>query len=494
METKENIDKAGTIVGKSYAELAYQSLRSWSNEVKELIDHRRIPKEPWTITLKIFLAQIAAMDSNNFKNNCGVGEREGRIYSDMVRDRNYSLAHGIGRSGDVNAIQPKAIGSSLIVQLTKYLVLHAFKIMGLNCIKDALVLPLATGMSLSLTLWTLKARYPDKEYVIFSRIDQKTCLKAIKTSNLTPIVIEPIQDGEELITNLEAIEKAIVEYENKVLCVYWTTSWFAPRGYDKVIEVAQMCSKYDIAHMINNAYGLQCTRWSNDINMAVKKGRVDVLISSTDKNFMVPVGGSIVYGPDKKLVSEINKNYPGRASGSPILDLFITFLQMGEDGLKQLLKERKENFKYLFENVSEVLERYGERILISKNNKISMACTLNNLPPGYDPTFFGSYMFSRRVSGLRVLKPSTGSKVAGIEFKNYGSHSDNYTYLPYFTVAAAIGGTKKEIDIFTKRLDEAMNKIYKTDVKPDSTDLSNSITETPENEESKIEEADNALI
>ena len=142
--------------------------------------------------------------------------------------------------------------------------------------------------------------------------------------------------------------------------------------------------------MINNAYGLQCTRWSNDINLAVKKGRVDVLISSTDKNFMVPVGGSIVYGPDKKLVSEINKNYPGRASGSPILDLFITFLQMGEDGLKQLLKERKENFKYLFENVSEVLERYGERILISKNNKISMACTLNNLPPGYDPTFFDS--------------------------------------------------------------------------------------------------------
>ena len=55
------------------------------------------------------------MDSNNYAGNCGVGEREGRIYSNIVRDKNYGLGHGIGRSGDVNALQPKAIGSSLIV-------------------------------------------------------------------------------------------------------------------------------------------------------------------------------------------------------------------------------------------------------------------------------------------------------------------------------------------------------------------------------------------
>lgn len=168
--------------------------------------------------------------------NCGVGEREGRIYSDMVIERNYSLAHGIGRSGDVNAIQPKAIGSSLVVQLTKYLTLHAFKIMGLNCIKDALVLPLATGMSLSLALWTLKNIYPDKKYVIFSRIDQKTWLKAIITANLTPIVIELVQDSDELITDVERIEKAINEHENEILWVYTITSWFAPRGYDKYAD------------------------------------------------------------------------------------------------------------------------------------------------------------------------------------------------------------------------------------------------------------------
>ena len=44
------------------------------------------------------------MDSNNFEASCGVGEREGRIYSQMVFERNFGLGHGIGRSGDVNAL------------------------------------------------------------------------------------------------------------------------------------------------------------------------------------------------------------------------------------------------------------------------------------------------------------------------------------------------------------------------------------------------------
>ena len=32
------------------------------------------------------------------------------------------MGHGIGRSGDVASIQPKAVGSSVVYQLTKYLV------------------------------------------------------------------------------------------------------------------------------------------------------------------------------------------------------------------------------------------------------------------------------------------------------------------------------------------------------------------------------------
>lgn len=89
---------------------------------------------------------------------------------------------------------------------------------------------------------------------------------------------------------------------------------------------------------MNNAYGLQCSKITEDLQKA-SKFQLDVLISSTDKNFMVPVGGSLIYSPKRKaLCDKISKLYPGRASASPIIDLFITFLQMGEGTLKQLLK------------------------------------------------------------------------------------------------------------------------------------------------------------
>mmetsp|Transcript_41859 Transcript_41859/g.30127 ORF Transcript_41859/g.30127 Transcript_41859/m.30127 type:complete len:105 (+) Transcript_41859:209-523(+) len=102
--------------------------------------------------------RIAQMDSNNYQGATGVGEREGRIFSSIVKDKNFFLGHGIGRSGDVNALQPKAVGSSLIVKLTKAMTLNIFKkIMGLSCINDLIILPFATGMSITITLLTLKA-------------------------------------------------------------------------------------------------------------------------------------------------------------------------------------------------------------------------------------------------------------------------------------------------------------------------------------------------
>ena len=47
------------------------------------------------------------MDSNNFPHSVGVGEREARVASALVAKRHYSLAHGIGRSGNIAAEQPK---------------------------------------------------------------------------------------------------------------------------------------------------------------------------------------------------------------------------------------------------------------------------------------------------------------------------------------------------------------------------------------------------
>jgi O-phospho-L-seryl-tRNASec:L-selenocysteinyl-tRNA synthase len=106
-----------------------------------------LPANGWEDeTIELLLSQLSMMDSNNFVSlinvfsdvvciqisNVGVGEREGRVYSALVKTRNYSLSHGIGRSGELSAEQPKAAGSSLILKLTHYLVLDALKLSGLS--------------------------------------------------------------------------------------------------------------------------------------------------------------------------------------------------------------------------------------------------------------------------------------------------------------------------------------------------------------------------
>jgi O-phospho-L-seryl-tRNASec:L-selenocysteinyl-tRNA synthase len=51
---------------------------------------------------------------------------------------------------------------------------------------------------------------------------------------LTPIVVENLLEGDELRTDLEGIKRAITEKgPENILCVFSTTSCFAPRGYDR---------------------------------------------------------------------------------------------------------------------------------------------------------------------------------------------------------------------------------------------------------------------
>jgi len=107
----------------------------------------------------------------------------------MVEERHYHMGHGIGRSGDIMSNQPKAAGSSLMLQLTKYLTVSALHELNYEFVKEILPLPLATGMSLTMALLTLHEQKPERKYVIWSRIDQKTCLKAVHTANLTPVIV-----------------------------------------------------------------------------------------------------------------------------------------------------------------------------------------------------------------------------------------------------------------------------------------------------------------
>ena len=74
---------------------------------------------------------------------------------------------------------------------------------------------------------------------------------------------------------------------------------------------------------------------------SVNKGRVDYVVSSLDKNFMVPVGGAVVFGPDKGKIKELGKMYPGRANGRVVEDLFVSLLEVGREGYEELWEYRR---------------------------------------------------------------------------------------------------------------------------------------------------------
>ena len=49
---------------------------------------------------------------------------------------------------------------------------------------------------------------------------------------------------------------------------------------------------------------------------AHRQGRVDAFIQSTDKNFLVPVGGSVVASCSETFVKEVAQTYPGQPQPS----------------------------------------------------------------------------------------------------------------------------------------------------------------------------------
>jgi O-phospho-L-seryl-tRNASec:L-selenocysteinyl-tRNA synthase len=57
-------------------------------------------------------------------------------------------------------MQPKAVGSSLLVQLTHSLLKNLLHSLGMNFVKDLIILPFATGMAITISLLTLAAQKP----------------------------------------------------------------------------------------------------------------------------------------------------------------------------------------------------------------------------------------------------------------------------------------------------------------------------------------------
>ncbi|CDJ59249.1 soluble liver antigen/liver pancreas antigen domain-containing protein, putative [Eimeria maxima] len=132
MEEK-SFNSVEDLLGPSYCRVAKAALDSQHSLVKKLLTLRRLPDKGWQcLHIEQLLLQLAAADANNMLKQCSVGEREGRIFSSLVARRHFHLAHGIGRSGDIFALQPKAVGSSLLYRLSSYLALDAIHICGSN--------------------------------------------------------------------------------------------------------------------------------------------------------------------------------------------------------------------------------------------------------------------------------------------------------------------------------------------------------------------------
>ncbi|XP_031441042.1 O-phosphoseryl-tRNA(Sec) selenium transferase [Clupea harengus] len=460
----ENFSLSEKIVSSSYIRQGSQARRGHEQLIRVLLEQGKCPEEGWNeSTIELFLSELAVMDSNNFLGNCGVGEREGRVASGLVARRHYRLIHGIGRSGDIAAVQPKAAGSSLLNKLTNSVVLDILRQAGVRSASSCFVVPMATGMSLTLCFLTLRHRRPGARYILWPRIDQKSCFKAMVTAGFEPIVIENILEGDELRTDLEAMQKKIEELgAENILCVHSTTSCFAPRVPDRLEELAVICAKHDIPHVVNNAYGVQSSKCMHLIQQGARVGRIDAFVQSLDKNFLVPVGGAIIAGFDEAFVKEISKMYPGRASASPSLDVLITLLTLGASGYRKLLSERKEMYSHLTQELSTLAQQHGERLLHTPHNPISLAVSLDGLQAHSDQavTQLGSMLFTRQVSGARVVPLGAVQEVNGHTFRGFMSHSEMYP-CPYLNAASAIGVTRGDVELCIKRLDKCLKSLRK---------------------------------
>ncbi|NP_001350392.1 O-phosphoseryl-tRNA(Sec) selenium transferase isoform 2 [Mus musculus] len=322
---------------------------------------------------------------------------------------------------------------------------------------------MATGMSLTLCFLTLRHKRPKAKYIIWPRIDQKSCFKSMVTAGFEPVVIENVLEGDELRTDLKAVEAKIQELgPEHILCLHSTTACFAPRVPDRLEELAVICANYDIPHVVNNAYGLQSSKCMHLIQQGARVGRIDAFVQSLDKNFMVPVGGAIIAGFNEPFIQDISKMYPGRASASPSLDVLITLLSLGCSGYRKLLKERKEMFVYLSTQLKKLAEAHNERLLQTPHNPISLAMTLKTIDGHHDKavTQLGSMLFTRQVSGARAVPLGNVQTVSGHTFRGFMSHADNYP-CAYLNAAAAIGMKMQDVDLFIKRLDKCLNIVRK---------------------------------
>lgn len=72
----KNVGFASGLIKPSYVTLGHNSIQKRQNIFKELLTQRQLPEQGLDdLTITYFLDELALMDSNNFHDKIGVGER-----------------------------------------------------------------------------------------------------------------------------------------------------------------------------------------------------------------------------------------------------------------------------------------------------------------------------------------------------------------------------------------------------------------------------------
>lgn len=421
------------LIPKNMAERGLVTLDALMRPLRDIMNRRRFPDDALSeAQVEWLLRLLASLDSDKDPKAVRVGEREARVASPLVARLAADFNHGVGRSGHVTAPQPKAAGASLMQQLCNSIATDAIRRLGLPNIRHGIVLPLSTGMSIALSFGALRRERGVKR-VLYPRVDHTSPMKGLELAGMEVIPIPTVLEGDAVRADLDEIERAITKYTDAAVLA--TTTFFPPRESDPVKEIARLCADHKLPLVINNAYGIQSEEVMSSIRSAIDAGHVSLVIQSTDKNFLTPVGGAVVVSPEKSMIESVAKSYAGRATAAPIVQLLASLLLLGRERYLRLREEQRENRTLLETLLREESEKIGQRVL-DVENPVSCAMTLD----GLDAHEIGARLYNTRVTGPRTV--TTGEK---------GSCIGQYPH-SYIVMNAAIGSRQKDIRNATTKL------------------------------------------
>ncbi len=427
------------LIPKNMLRRSETTLGALLGPLRKVLHQRRFLDESLSdFQIDLILKVLASLDTDKDPEAARVGEREARIASPLVSELAAGFNHGIGRSGHVTAPQPKAPGASIMQQIVNQVALDAMKRLGVPNVRYGIVLPLSTGMSLALVAAALRQHYNVKK-ILFPRIDHTSPKRAIAIAGVDLEITPTVLNDDAVDADLGYLENAISREDNTAVLA--TTTFFPPRTPDPIKEIAKLCQSHDVPLFVNNAYGVQSLEIMQTIRSAIDAGRVDMIIQSGDKNFLTPVGSSILVSPNEEIIEKTAESYAGRASAAPLVQTLASLLSLGLRRYETLRSQQVECRTLLEERLTELAERIGQRIL-STTNPIACAMTLE----GIDAQSLGGRLYNRRVTGPRAV----GSG-------QYGSCIYHYP-VSYLVMNAAIGATKNDIEAATTKLYKEISK------------------------------------